>query len=479
MNRLRSPAGMLVLAVLAASCTHDARRFAGPTRGPSFSRVASSSQAPLWTDADEFLVEYAGSTSRVTAAVASVGGAVARVLPEVGLATVTGLDDAGAARLARSPGITSVTRDLVVQWIAPLDPNVGLVAADADVLPTGQNPPQTAPFLGLQWNLQTIHAPDAWATGHLGQGARVAIVDTGIDDTHPEMQGRVDRTRSFAFIPNQFTGGSCGGVCPPWGDDNSHGTHVASVVASNAFRTASIAPGASLIAVKVLNQNGAGTFGTVIAGILYATTIGADIINMSLSAYFPKNARGGGQLNGALAKAVNYAVGHGVFVVVAAGNDGANLDADRDFVSVPAQSGAAFAVSATGPINQVNFDQLAFYSNFGRSGVAVAAPGGNLLPGTPPVVVDVRDLVLGPCSRQSLAIPACARATFYLFVAGTSAASPHAAGVAALVAGRAGGGLTAGQLRTFIEQSADDLGKPGVDLIYSHGRINALRAVTQ
>jgi len=72
---------MLVLAVLAASCTHDARRFAGPTRGPSFSRVASSSQAPLWTDADEFLVEYAGSTSRVTAAVASVGGAVARVLP--------------------------------------------------------------------------------------------------------------------------------------------------------------------------------------------------------------------------------------------------------------------------------------------------------------------------------------------------------------------------------------------------------------
>src|SRR2546429_3674515 len=287
------------------------------------------------------------------------------------------------------------------------------------------------------------------------------------------MRGRVDRARSCAFSPNQFTGGSWGGVCPPWGDDNSHGTHVASVVASNAFRTASIAPGASLIAVKVLNQNGAGTFGTVIAGILYATTIGADIINMSLSAYFPKNARGGGQLNGALAKAVNYAVGHGVFVVVAAGNDGANLDADRDFVSVPAQSGAAFAVSATGPINQVNFDQLAFYSNFGRSGVAVAAPGGNLLPGTPPVVVDVRDLVLGPCSRQSLAIPACARATFYLFVAGTSAASPHAAGVAALVAGRAGGGLTAGPLPPVLGQSAGDPRKPGGDLFFNPRRVQA------
>src|SRR5437016_14467324 len=102
-NRLRLCAGMLVLAVLAASCTHDARRFAGPTRGPSFSRVASSSQAPLWTDADEFLVEYAGSTSRVTAAVASVGGAVACVRPEVGSAAVGGMDDAGAARPARSP----------------------------------------------------------------------------------------------------------------------------------------------------------------------------------------------------------------------------------------------------------------------------------------------------------------------------------------------------------------------------------------
>ena len=477
-NRLRLCAGTLVLTVLAASCTHDARRFAGPSRGPTFSSVASRSQSSLSTDADEFLVEYTGSTSRLTAAVASVGGAVARVLPELGLATVTGLDDARAARLARSPGVTSATRDLVVQWIAPLAPSVGLVEADADVLPAAQNPPQTAPFLGLQWNLRTIHAPEAWATGNLGQGVRVAILDTGIDDTHPEMQGRVDRPRSFAFTPNQFAG-SCGAApCPTWGDDNLHGTHVASVIASNAFRTASIAPGASLIAVKVLNRDGAGTFGTIIAGILYATNVGADIINLSLGAYFPKNAPGGGQLNGALAKAVNYAVSHGVFVVAAAGNDGANLDADGNFISAPAQSGAAFAVSATGPLGQVNFDQLAFYSNFGRSGPAVAAPGGNFLPGPPPVV-DVRDLVLGPCSRQSLEIPDCATGTFYVFAAGTSAASPHAAGVAALVEGHAGGGLTAGQLRTRIEQSADDLGKPGVDLVYSHGRINAFRAVTQ
>src|SRR5207237_2646994 len=100
-------------------------------------------------------------------------------------------------------------------------------------------------------------------------------------------------------------------------------------------------PGASLIAVKVLDKDGAGTFFNVIAGIVYAADIGADIINLSLGAYFPKNAPGGGRLNGALAKAVNYAVSHGVFVVTAAGNDGATLDADGNFISAPAQRGAA------------------------------------------------------------------------------------------------------------------------------------------
>src|SRR5438046_7175609 len=91
-NRLRLCVGTLVLTVLAASCTHDARRFAGPSRGPTFSSVASRSQSSLSTDADEFLVEYTGSTSRLNPAVASVGGAVARLLTERALAVVSGLN---------------------------------------------------------------------------------------------------------------------------------------------------------------------------------------------------------------------------------------------------------------------------------------------------------------------------------------------------------------------------------------------------
>src|SRR5439155_7683161 len=180
-----------------------------------------------------------------------------------------------------------------------------------------------------------------------------------------------------------------------------------------------------------------------------------------------------------LAKADNYAASKGALVVAAAGNDGVNLDSDRDFIEIPAQSGSTMGISATGPIGQANFDQLAVYSNFGRSGAAVAAPGGNYLPdGT---VGTVLDFVAGPCSRQTLdpRFAKCRSEIRYVFTAGTSGAAPHAAGVAALVSSRFGNSLTAGQLRTRLEQSADDLGKQGVDLFYSPGRINAFRAVTQ
>src|SRR2546427_3417928 len=82
-----------------------------------------------------------------------------------------------------------------------------------------------------------------------------------------------------------------------------------------------------------------------------------------------------------LAKVDNYAASKGALVVAAVGNDGVNLDSDRDSIDIPAQSGSTMGISATGPIGQTNFDQLAVYSNFGRSAVSVAAPGGGVRPG--------------------------------------------------------------------------------------------------
>src|SRR2546425_12839292 len=101
---------------------------------------------------------------------------------------------------------------------------------------------------------------------------------------------------------------------------------------------------------------------------------------MSLGAYIPRNEGRLGRLNALLAKVDNYAASKGALVVAAVGNDGVNLDSDRDSIEIPAQSGSTMGISATGPIGQANFDQLAVYSNFGRSGAAGAGPGGNQLP---------------------------------------------------------------------------------------------------
>ena len=479
MNRLRLSAGTLVLAALAASCTHDARRLAGPTRGPSFSSIGSSSQGSLWTDADDYVVEYAGSGAQLAAAVTAASGHLVRIHPEVNVATVDGLTPDGATRLAAAATVRSVTRDVLMQLVPPVEQARFQLAVDpgvADASPaTTLDPSQAIRFAQWQWNMRAIHADQAWPTGIQGQGARVAILDTGIDDTHPELTGCVDRALSTAFVPNQNTTGGF----PAWGDDNLHGTWVASQICTNAFVIASIAPQAKLIAVKVLSKTGSGTFGGVIAGVLYAANLHVNVINMSLGAYIPRNEGRLGRLNALLAKVDNYAASKGALVVAAVGNDGVNLDSDRDSIDIPAQSGSTMGISATGPIGQTNFDQLAVYSNFGRSAVSVAAPGGGVRPDGS--LASILDLVSGACSRQTLdpRFAGCRSGIRYVFAAGTSGATPHAAGVAALVSSRFGNALTSGQLRTRLEQSADDLGKPGVDLFYSHGRINAFRAVTQ
>src|SRR2546427_9992149 len=95
---------------------------------------------------------------------------------------------------------------------------------------------------------------------------------------------------------------------------------------------------------------------------------------MSLGAYIPRNEGRLGRLNALLAKVDNYAASKGALVVAAVGNDGVNLDSDRDSIEIPAQSGSTMGISATGPIGQANFDQPPVYSNFRRAGAAVAGP---------------------------------------------------------------------------------------------------------
>ena len=412
------------------------------------------------------------------AAVAVAGGTVVFGHDGAGVGVATSSAPDFAARVLASSAISSIETDRVVQWQSPM------VTVDVDESFT--NPPNNDTFFNfIQWAPQAIDAPGAWASGCTGNGVRVAILDGGIHSTHADLVANLDVAASASFVPGFNFNQDVGTF---W-----HGTHVAGIVAAadNNIGTIGIAPQARLIGVKVLH-NGGGSFASVIQGILYAATpqaqggAGASIINMSLGAVFAKNDTGAGQLVAAMNKAVNYANRFGVLVVSAAGNSGLDLDHSGNLISVPAQSGAGVAVSATGPVGfalgATNFDRPASYTNYGTSAINVAAPGGDFaLPGsalcTLPRVPSGTSTI--PCWAFDMVISTSrgglASTTSYSWAAGTSMAAPAASAVAAIIKQK-NPNISLGALKAALQNSAIDAGKNGADPFYGKGWVNALRA---
>jgi serine protease len=248
------------------------------------------------------------------------------------------------------------------------------------------------PLLKDQWNMERIGATRAWDFA-TGRGVTVAVVDTGIacEDYGPFMKGTdladTECVGGWNFVTKNEHAN----------DDQGHGTHVAGTIAqstNNGLGAAGIAFHARLMPVKVLNESGFGTTADVADGIRWAAEHGAHVINLSLGG--PRNSR-------VLQKAIDYAIGRGSVVVAAAGNTGGH-------VQFPGASDGVIGVSATGPD-----DKLAKFSSRG-DGVDVAAPG-----------VDVVQQTICNKGRDK-----CERFPGY---SGTSMASPHVAGVAALMVG--------------------------------------------
>lgn len=434
------------------------------------------------TPTNSYLIDLTGDApADLFDLVAAAGGTLVRELPEIGYAIATSDAPGFAAALAGAQGIKAVDQDLMVQWTPDLAELLGEISAPQDQGPITD--PTTATFYPCQWNMRAIDAPAAWAQGEFGDpNVKVAVLDGGVDPFHQDLVGKVD----FAQSTSVLTPGSspCNAILglpdeETFFDFRFHGTFVASNIASNGIGMASVAPATEIVGVKVLNCTGAGSFGDVISGILYAANVpDAHVLNMSLGAGFAKNLSGAGPLMAALNKAVNYAVSQGKVVVSAAGNSGVNMDKDGNVVWTPAQSGSGISAYAT----NVN-DGLASYSNYGITGTWVGAPGGDGVDPTPPLPgctlsPGSQGGVIGACSTTSIFFPVCAAGTFYLVNGtGTSFAAPLVSGVAALIDGQAGGALNNGQVKARLAQSADDLGKVGVDVIYSHGRVNAGRAV--
>jgi subtilisin family serine protease len=294
------------------------------------------------------------------------------------------------------------------------------------------------------WGLNGVQAPEVWAQGYTGSSVVVAVIDTGIDLDHVDLDSNI-WVNAGEIAGNHRDDDGNGFVDDVYGwdfanDDNNptdiagHGTHVAGIVAAerNGTGATGVAYGAQVMAVQVLDSRGSGTILDVAAGIRYAVDNGADIINLSLGAPFGSTV---------LLSALRYALLHDVLVVAASGNDGAASP------SFPAAYSAVLSnvISVGAHTAQ---DRLAAFSNREGNGVQVDAPG-----------VSIYSTI--PGNR-------------YANWSGTSMAAPYVSGVAAL-AWAANPSLGASQLRDLITEGAVR-GVAGSD---SKGGVDAARTVAR
>ncbi|HEY5023062.1 MAG TPA: S8 family serine peptidase [Gemmatimonadaceae bacterium] len=294
--------------------------------------------------------------------VASLGGGVTYANDKAGFAAVSGLTAAGAAQLGAFGGVADVQADAVVA----LDTDFATARADVTDLQDPSIDSQANPAGGVrfffQWNMRLIQADNAWAAGKLGSpNVTVAILDTGIDYDSFDESGLVDLRRSVSFMSTYIKATDTSKVHPA--DDtvakkffssrnvitdfNGHGTNVAQQVSSKAFALAGVTSKTTLIGVKVLGSNGVGSFGQILSGVLWAADHGADVANMSLGGAFSK--AGNGRLVGAINKVFNYAKQKGMLIVVAAGNDGADLQHNGNGSQVSAIRRTWCACPLSGP----------------------------------------------------------------------------------------------------------------------------------
>lgn len=287
------------------------------------------------------------------------------------------------------------------------------------------------PLRPQQWNLDMVEADAAHATA-TGRGVVVAVIDSGVNAAHPDLQGRLLPGRDFVDrddIPQ---------------DGDGHGTHIAGIVAANTGNgegIESIAPGASILPIRVLDDNGDGFTEDVVAGIDYAIAQRADVINLSLSSTVPVL---GDLLDPTFAQAIDRALDAGIVVVAVAGNNALPVCEN------PVAEGRVLCVGAVDRRRT-----RSAYSSFGL-GLALVAPGGSAAPAG------------GENILSTYTTP------FYEEVAGTSQASPHVAAVAALLISK---GIRGQAAVRRILATATDIGSPGPDFVYGAGIVNARRAV--
>ncbi len=300
------------------------------------------------------------------------------------------------------------------------------------------------PYLAQQWAYTTIRARSAWDIVTGTTSITIAVVDTGIDPTHPDLAGKI--VPGYDYVQNDND--------PR--DGNGHGTHVAGIAAAvtnNAIGVAGMSWGARIMPLRVLDEMGNGDTAKVASAIGWAHLNGAKIINLSL---------GGDQSSQTLQEAITRAHNAGILVVAAMGNSGSSTP------NYPAAFSNVMAVGAT----DIN-DTRAWYSNYGNH-IDISAPGGVMACHG---ITGIYSTM--PTYDVYLTLPNPSGCTYYRgydTMQGTSQATPFVAGLAALMWSQ-DPTLTPTEVQQIIQSTAVDLGAPGWDQLYGWGRIDALAAV--
>lgn len=427
--------------------------------------------------------------------ISNAGGSLVYSYDKIGVAITQANSDSFSSNLMadnRVEGV-SATGDFGVQLNDQFD------VVDASTLVQSSTADSWGdPLSYLQWDMNQIHVPEASAINSGSPSVVVGDIDTGIDYTHPDLAANVDFANSVSCV-----GGIPNTDPAAWNDDNGHGTHTAGTIAAaaNGIGIVGVAPNVKIAAIKAGNADGYFFPEAVICAFMWAGSHNIDVTNNSYYADpWLFNCRNDAEQRAiwkAEQRAIRYAMQQGVTVVAAEGNENDDLskqnfdgsspdngtpiprDVTNACVVIPVEISGVIGVTADG-----NLMQKSYYSSYGVGAVQVVAPGGD-----------------SRYQRTDAAPRGTVLSTYpgnrYAYAQGTSMASPHAAGVAALIISQYGK-MPPGKVQAMLDQSADSIpcppnpfdpggtgrylatcqGGSGYNGFYGHGQVNALSAVT-
>jgi subtilisin family serine protease len=444
-----------------------------------------------------YLVLYKSQSvpSDAASSIAAAGGSLVYSYDKIGVAIAQSSSAAFSDNLslnAKVEGVSS-TADFAVQVTDQFE-----VVDAASIAQTVAAGSWGDPLSGSQWDMVQIHVPEAYAVNPGNPSVVVGDIDTGLDYTHPDLAPNVDFAKSVSCVSGVPDTNPAA-----WMDDNGHGTHTAGTIAAaaNGIGIVGVAPNVKIAGIKAGNADGYFFPEAVICAFMWAGDNHIDVTNNSYYAdpwlFNCRNDPEQRAIWKAEQRAIRYAMGQGVVVVSAQGNENIDLskqnidttspdngtpitrEVTNACVVIPVEISGVIGVTADG-----NLQQKSYYSSYGVGVAQVVAPGGD-----------------SRYQRTTAAPRGTVLSTYpgnrYAYAQGTSMASPHAAGVAALILSQYGK-MPQGAVQAMLQQSADPLACPpnpfnpggagawlatcvggqGYNGFYGHGQVNAFSAVT-